>query len=161
MFLNDESEYLMVHRARTIWNLLAVLAVYDHCGRSSVHLSFYSVKAMSNSWSNLSMHDFTSYTGLVILHEGNQGDCLHAPWPVPWCTWNALVGTYNCFLGCPLPRRKCLGALALSKKNPYRSAFLHAFIIFTNYNCKVGKHLTPLHFHVFCFVVVSFALCFV
>ena len=37
------------------------------------------------------------------------------PWSLPWCPWNAPVEIYNFLIGCPLPRRKCLGALALSK----------------------------------------------
>ena len=31
------------------------------------------------------------------------------------CPWNATVEMNNFLIGCPLPRRKCLGALALSK----------------------------------------------
>ena len=37
------------------------------------------------------------------------------PWSLPWCPWNAPVQICNFLIGCPLPRRKCLGALALSK----------------------------------------------
>ena len=37
------------------------------------------------------------------------------PRSLPWCPWNATVESKNFLLGCPLPRRKCLGALALSK----------------------------------------------
>ena len=34
-------------------------------------------------------------TGL-ILHEGNEGDCHRAPWPMPWCPWNATyINIYN------------------------------------------------------------------
>ena len=51
-------------------------------------------------------------TGLV-LHGGNKGNCLHAPPPcsLPLCLWNAPVEINNF----TLPRRICLGALALSK----------------------------------------------
>ena len=38
------------------------------------------------------------------------GNCLHGPWSLPWCPWNAPVEIYSC----PLPRKKCLGALALA-----------------------------------------------
>ena len=48
----------------------------------------------------------------LILHGGNGGDCLL---PLPWCPWNAPVEICNFLIGCPLPRRKCHGALALSK----------------------------------------------
>ena len=24
----------------------------------------------------------------VMLHRGNDDDCLHAPWSLPWCPWN-------------------------------------------------------------------------
>ena len=23
--------------------------------------------------------------GLIVLNGGNEGDCLHAPWSLPWC----------------------------------------------------------------------------
>ena len=52
-------------------------------------------------------------TGL-ILHGGNEGDCLHVPWSLPWCPWNAPVEIYNVLKGCPLLRWKCLGACAFS-----------------------------------------------
>ena len=50
----------------------------------------------------------------LILHGGNEGDCLRVPWSLPWCPWNAPVQICNFIIGCPLPRRNCLGALALS-----------------------------------------------
>ena len=46
--------------------------------------------------------------------KGNRGSCLYAPWPLPWCPWNAPVETYNFLIGCPLP---CLGALSLQKQS--------------------------------------------
>ena len=39
------------------------------------------------------------------------------------CPWNAPVQICNFIIGCPLPRRKCLGALALSKTK--HTALLH------------------------------------
>ena len=36
-------------------------------------------------------------------------------WSLRWCPWNAPVETYSFLIGCPLPRRKCLGALASLK----------------------------------------------
>ena len=30
----------------------------------------------------------------LILHGGNEGDCLHAPWSLPLCPWNAVIETY-------------------------------------------------------------------
>ena len=53
----------------------------------------------------------------LILQGGNGGDCLHAPWSLPWCLWNAPVEVDNFLIGCPSPRRKCLDAPALSKLN--------------------------------------------
>ena len=35
-------------------------------------------------------------TGL-ILHGGNKAHCLHAPWALAWCPWNALVEMYYFF----------------------------------------------------------------
>ena len=29
-----------------------------------------------------------TYHAGLILHGGNVGDCLHAPWSMPWCPWN-------------------------------------------------------------------------
>ena len=46
---------------------------------------------------------------------GNGGDCLHALWSLPWCPWNAPVEVNNLLIGCPLLKKKCHGALALSK----------------------------------------------
>ena len=54
--------------------------------------------------------------------RGNKGHCFHAPWLLPWCPWNAPVKIYNFLLGCPLPRRKCLGTLALFKIKAYMPA---------------------------------------
>ena len=54
-------------------------------------------------------------TGLV-LHRGNEGDCLRTPWSLPWCPLIAPVEIYHFLIGCPLPRGKCISALALSKK---------------------------------------------
>ena len=34
------------------------------------------------------------YTGL-ILHRGKEGDCLHAPWSMPSCPWNAPVEIFS------------------------------------------------------------------
>ena len=51
----------------------------------------------------------------LILHGGNEGDCLRVPWSLPWCPWIAPVQICNFIIGCSLPRSKCLGALALSK----------------------------------------------
>ena len=52
---------------------------------------------------------FCLNTGL-ILYGGNQGNCLHAPWSLPWCPWNNTVHIYNFLIGCRLPRRNYLGA---------------------------------------------------
>ena len=51
----------------------------------------------------------------LILHGGNIGNCLHAPWSLPWRPWNAPIELYDFLKGCPLPMRKCLGAIVLSK----------------------------------------------
>ena len=68
-----------------------------------------------------SVSDIVQY---IVLHcvpnspdtsRGNKGDCLHAPLSLPWCPLNAPFKIYNFLIGCPLPIRKCLGALALSK----------------------------------------------
>ena len=37
------------------------------------------------------------------------------PWSLPWCPWNANSRILQYPNRCPLPRRKCLGVLALSK----------------------------------------------
>ena len=54
-------------------------------------------------------------TSDLILHGGNEGDCLHAPCSLPWCPRNAPVQIYKSLIGCRFPGRYCLGALALSK----------------------------------------------
>ena len=54
----------------------------------------------------------SSWAGL-ILHGGNEGDCPLVIALVPLKCYTVKI--YNFLIGCPLPRRKCLGALALSK----------------------------------------------
>ena len=61
----------------------------------------------------LNLHDLKIMMAGLILHGGNEGDCHRVPWSLPWCLWNASVQIYNFIIGFPLPRRKCLGALAL------------------------------------------------
>ena len=68
---------------------------------------------LDHSWQYL-IGEFTVHSGL-ILHGGNEGDCLRCPMSLPWCPRNAPVEIYNFLIGCPLPKKKCLGALALSK----------------------------------------------
>ena len=65
------------------------------------------------------------YTIRFLFHGSNKCDCRHAPWSLPWCPWNAPLEIYNFLLGCPLPRRKCLGTLALSKNKAYRPEILY------------------------------------
>ena len=55
------------------------------------------------------------HTAGRVLHRGNKGDCLHAP---GHCI--GALEVYIFLIRFPLPRRKCLGALALSKT--YRPA---------------------------------------
>ena len=52
----------------------------------------------------------------LILHRGNEGDCLRCPWPLPWCPWNAPVEIYNFLIGCPLPKEKMLWCPCLFQK---------------------------------------------
>ena len=66
-------------------------------------------------WSKYAFTKPNYTTSGLILHGGNLGDCLRVTWSLPWCPWNAPVEICNFITGCPLPRRKCLGALALSK----------------------------------------------
>ena len=49
-----------------------------------------------------------------ILHGGNTRQLSPCPL-VAWCPSNAPVEIYYFLIGCPLPRRNCLGANALSK----------------------------------------------
>ena len=51
----------------------------------------------------------------LILRRGNKDHCLCAPWSLPWCPSNAPVEMYNFLIGYPLPKRKCIGTLVLSK----------------------------------------------
>ena len=59
-------------------------------------------------------NDFNTRPDL-ILHGSNEGDCLHAPWSLPWCPRNVSVQIYKFLIGCRFPGRWCLGAIALSK----------------------------------------------
>ena len=75
-------------------------------------------KSPSSSWSlTLCLKGTANFTARPDTHKGNGGDCLHAlhaPWSLPWCPWNAPV---NFLIGCPLPRRKCLGAFPFQKRS--------------------------------------------
>ena len=55
----------------------------------------------------------------LILHWGNEGDCLHAPGHCFGSPWKSPVEIYNFLIGCPLHRIKCPGALALIKRNQW------------------------------------------
>ena len=88
---------------------------------SSRHLGCGTMKPQWKMRLPQKMGRWETFSGL-ILHGGNGSDCLRCPLSLPWCPWSAPVEIYNFLIGCPLPpRRKCLGALALSKKA------LHAF----------------------------------
>ena len=55
-------------------------------------------------------------TAGLILHGGNKGDCLHAPGQCLGALEMLWTVEIYIFLNeSPLPRRKCLGALAFSK----------------------------------------------
>ena len=48
--------------------------------------------------------------------------------PLPWCPWNAPVEIKNFLKRCPLSKRKCIGALALSKTK-HTGLTYHCFIL--------------------------------
>ena len=55
----------------------------------------------------------------LILHRGNKGDCLHAPWSLSWCPWNAPVEICNFLIRVPFTEEKmpwCPLIFTLSKK---------------------------------------------
>ena len=52
-----------------------------------------------------------------ILHEGNEGDCLHDPWSLPWCPWNAPVEIYNFLIRPLLPGGNAFVTLPLQKRS--------------------------------------------
>ena len=65
-------------------------------------ISMYVVQ-LPRSPEAMSCHQSYKHPGL-ILHGGNEGDCLHAPWSLPWCTWYAPVQVYNFLMAwCPCP----------------------------------------------------------
>ena len=85
---------------------------------------------------------YTFVPGL-ILHGGNRGDCLRCPLPLPWCPWNAPVELYNFLIhvGCPLSRRKCLGALSKTKHTGLMYIWNKCTKINTVYMCFRGRNL--------------------
>ena len=94
------------------------------------------------AWIRLFLHGIPA--GLILHggNGGNEGDCLRVPWSLPWCPWNAPVQICNFIIGCPLPRRKCLGALALSKTKLtalYQGLLLQWLASGTNY-CSLSFH---------------------
>ena len=65
----------------------------------------------------------------LILHVGNEGDCCHAPWSLPWCPCNTPVESYNFLIGMPFSKEKipwcpCF-VLKLTKLTILRSVLNH------------------------------------
>ena len=64
----------------------------------------------------------TSWGPGLLLHRGIADDCLNAT----WCPWKTPIKIHSFLIDFPFPRRKCLGALALSKtKHTVLIAALH------------------------------------
>ena len=63
------------------------------------------------------------------------------PWSLPWCPWNAPVRSYNFLIGCPSPRRKCLGALTLSKTARHISSLSKNWVRHQSLQCKLNVNL--------------------
>ena len=55
-------------------------------------------------------------------HRGNEGDCLHAPWSLPWCPWNAAVEIYNFLYRVPCTKEKLPWCLCPFKNEAYSPA---------------------------------------
>ena len=73
------------------------------------------IKKKNSPPPSISKYWYPSLRSGHILHGGNKGNYLHAPWSLPWCPWNAPVEIYKFLIECSLPRRKCLGALSAQK----------------------------------------------
>ena len=66
--------------------------------------------------------------------------CLHVPWSLPLCPWNATVKIYNFLIGCPLPRRNCLGALSFFKSKTYSPDVVRTLFHFAGFSSVPRKH---------------------
>ena len=105
----------------------------------------------------LNLHnDSQTLTPVLILHGGNGGDCLHAHLSLPWCPC-----IYNILIGSPLPRRKCLGALAHSKTK-HRAYIpiecVHVYYCSSNYNVCRWNHWESVQRKSDSFLSVAFFL---
>ena len=78
-------------------------------GKTAMKRKWFHVQAVSKLWEKQNAGP--------ILHGSNNGNYLHIHKPSPWCPLNATVEICNFLIWCPLPWRKCVGALALSKTN--------------------------------------------
>ena len=78
-------------------------------------------------------------TAGLIRYRCNKGDCLHAHWSLPWCLCNAPREIYNFLIGCPLPKRKCLGVLAQSRTN-HTGLVLSSYTALNHTPKGISKH---------------------
>ena len=95
--------------ARFYWIISFWAVILTEC-KSADCAQFYSISRFS-----------CQYWRLPIGRDGKglEGDCLHAPWSLPWCPWIAPVETYNLLIHvggpctskkmpwCPCPLKKC------------------------------------------------------
>ena len=64
------------------------------------------------------------------------------PLSLPWCPWNAAVDIKNFLIGCPLPRWKCVSALALSQTKHIQTCL---YSLWTNMNAWHQQHFLNMH----------------
>ena len=104
--------YFVVEWAHKCWNInICIKLNFFFCFFVITHSHAWIVKwpitacrMVLWTWSGvLHIH----HAGL-ILHGGNEGDCLRCPLSLPWCPWNAPVGIYNFLIGCPLPKKRSI-----------------------------------------------------
>ena len=77
-----------------------------------------------------------SYPGLM-LHAGNEGDCLHFPWSLPWCPGIDPVEIYNFPHRVPFIKAKMPWCPCPFKNKAYRRAYLeYCEVHQTHVNCR-------------------------
>ena len=100
-------------------------------GETPCHMLMRWVKFNSSNYydPNIKFQYLERIKGMAIRPDTSQGQWRR----LPWCPWNAPVEIYNFIVGCPLPRRECLGALALSKMK--LTGLCHTLVKTQKINC--------------------------
>ena len=72
-------------------------------------LQYYLVSKDMKVYNDLDSYILGSFWSCCIIAQApyfTEGNCLCAPWSLPWCPWNASVEIFNFLIGCPFTTEK-------------------------------------------------------